>query len=94
MANTVVTGTTNAVKVSFNDDPNKNPDIDKATFAKIDIKYMELKSNHVEVVAGDAARWICSHETNTIRALKIDTVNGAAPTSLSDLYDKLSALIE
>lgn len=93
MPNTVVTSTTNAVKVDFGDDPNKGPH-SKATFAKTDIEYIRLNGNHVEVVAGDSARWILSHETNTIKALTVDSVDGTGPTSLSNLFDLISALIE
>lgn len=94
MANTVVTSTTNAIKVDFNEDPNKGQ-FSKATYAKTDIEYIYLNGNHVEVIAADSFRWILSDDaSNTIKALTIDTVDGIAPTSLSDLYDKISALIE
>lgn len=94
MANTVVTSTTNAIKVAFNDDPNKGL-YSKATYAKSDVEYIYLNGDHVEVIAADSHRWILSHDVNnTIKALTIDTVDGVAPLSLSDLYDKISALIE
>lgn len=93
MANTVVTSTTNAVKVDFGSDPSK-PAYSKATYTKANIEYVRLNGNHVEVVAADSARWILSDVVNSINALKVDTVDSVAPTSLSDLYDKISALIE
>lgn len=93
MANTVVTSTTNAIKVDFGDDPNKGS-MTKATYAKLDIEFVLLNENHVEVVAADSQRWILSHESNTINALIIDHVDGVGPTNLNDLYDKISALIE
>lgn len=94
MANTVVTSTTNSIKVAFNDDPNKGL-YSKATYTKHDIEYIYLNGNHVEVIAADSHRWILSDDVNnTIQALTIDSVDGNAPTSLSDLYDKISALIE
>lgn len=93
MANTVVTSTTNAVKVVFNDDPNKGQ-YSKGTYSKSAIETVYLNGNHVEVICADTRRWVLSHTTNSIKALIIDSVDGVAPTSLSDLYDKISALIE
>lgn len=93
MPNTVVTSTTNSVKVVFNDDSSKTGGINKSCFNKSDIEYFRLNGNHIEVIAGDSARWICSDTTNSINALIIDSVDGASPSSLSDLYDKLIALI-
>lgn len=93
MANTVVTSTTNAIKVNFNDDVNKGR-FSQGTYTKSGIEHVLLNGDHVEVVALDSTRWILSHETNSIQALTIDTVDGVAPASLSDLYDKISALIE
>lgn len=94
MANTVITSTTNAIKVAFNDDPNKGL-YSKATYAKTDIEYIYLNGNHVEVIAADSHRWILSDDIgNNVKALTIDSVDGLAPISLSDLYDKISALIE
>jgi hypothetical protein len=93
MANTTVTSTTNTIKVDFGSDPNK-PMYNKATYTKVGVEHIGLNGNHVEVVAADSFRWILSHETNSIHTLVIDSVNSVAPTSLSDLYDKLSALIE
>jgi hypothetical protein len=81
------------VKVVFKDDSSKTGGATKGTFNKVNIEYIYLHSDHVEVVAGNASRWIVTDDTNSLGALIIDTVNAVAPTSISDLYDKLVALI-
>lgn len=92
MAKTVITSTTNSIKVVFNDDSTL-VGMDKGTWVKANIDAFHLNSDHIEVIADNGARWIVSNATNSINALAVDTVDGAAPTSLSDLYDKLVALI-
>jgi len=92
MANTVITSTTNSIKVVFNDDSSKVA-FDKAIWRKSDIKYMTLTSNHIEIVYGNGMLLV-SDRSNARGDLIVDTVNAAGPSSLSDLYDKLIALIE
>lgn len=93
MANTVITSTTNSIKVVFNDDSSK-VGIDKGTWNKGSIIAFKLHSDHVSAETNDSVgRWIVDDGTNSIGALIIDTIDGASPSSLSDLYDKLIALI-
>lgn len=93
MPNTVVTSTTNSIKVVFNDDSSK-VGIDKGTWNKSAVTSFKLYTDHVSAETIDAVgRWIVDDGTNSIGALIIDSVDGASPSSLSDLYDKLVALI-
>ena len=67
---------------------------EKETINKTDIEYIRLHSNYVEFVPGDHKRYSFSNVSNSIGALVVDSVDAAAPSSLSDLYDKLAALIQ
>lgn len=93
MPNTVVTSTTNAVKVVFNDDSTKVSGITKATFAKLAIEEVKLNGNHVEVQTAHDFRWILDYQANN-SMLVVDSVDGSSPTSLDDLYNKIATLIE
>lgn len=93
MPNTVITSTTNSIKVVFNDDSSK-VGFDKGAWAKSSVRAFKLHSNHISAETSDAVgRWIMDDGTNSIGALIIDTVDGVSPSGLSDLYDKLVALI-
>lgn len=92
MANLVVTSTTNAVKVVFND-LSTAAGMDKGTWAKGTIEHCMLVDDLVSVEALDAVRWTLSHNSNALGMI-VDSVDGASPSSASDLYDKISALIE
>lgn len=93
MANTVITSTTNSIKVVFNDDSTLAGNLSKGTWVKSEISHVGLKSDHIVVVTKDESRWTVSNATNTSNYLKVDSVDAASPSSLSDLYDKLVALI-
>lgn len=92
MPNVVVTSTANSIKVVFNDYAAAAM-MDKGAWSNSEISNIILHSNHVEVITKDGERWILSHTTNSINALIIDSIDGIAPSSLSDLYDKMAALI-
>ena len=93
MANTVITSTTNAIKVVFNDDSSL-VGIAKGTWAKKTVTAVKLEANTVSVETADSVgHWTISHQANTYNALVIDSVDGVAPSSLSDLYDKIVALL-
>lgn len=91
--NTTITSTANSIKFEFNDDKTLMDNFNKICFNKTDIEFVKLNDVHIDIVVGDAHRLICSDVTNTSQYLKVDTVAGVAPTSLSDLYDKIIALI-
>lgn len=90
MANIVVTSTTNAIKVVFNDMSTYSK-MDKGTWRKESITAIHLTSDAIELIArGDDTWRVNLTGTN---ALIVDSIDGVAPSSLSDLYDKLVALI-
>ena len=93
MANTVITSTTNSIKVIFNDDSTK-VGIDRGTYRKYSIISIKLHSDHAEIISQLGDRWIVSNGTNSINSLIIDSIDTVGPSSLSDLYDKLIALIQ
>ena len=94
MANIVITTTTNAVKLVFNDQTWFK--IMRETISKNDIAEVECVSNAVVLVLDDGHRMSFTHDaTNTEDSIGIvDSVDAVAPTSLVDLYNKLSVIIE
>ena len=94
MTNTVVTSTTNAVKFVFNDDSPLAQDRTAATFSLISIEAIIMNGTHVDLDSSHELRVIFDYAANTMGFLVVDSVNGVTPTSLADLYSKLSALIE
>jgi hypothetical protein len=95
MANVVVTSTTNAIKVVFNDAASA-VGMEKGTWRKDKIDLVELVENdtyiRVKVQESNGEFDVSYNETSG--ALIIDSVDGNDPTSNSDLYDKISALVE
>lgn len=92
MANLVVTSTTDTIKVVFNDLATAYG-IKKATWHKARITFQLLPSDsYVKVLVLNEPNWAVSFDGSTGTA-QIDSVNGVAPTSNSDLYDKLSTLL-
>lgn len=90
MPNTVVTSTANSIKVVFNDDSIK-VDMDKGTWRKDEIAHIELLSDHIKIQQKQEKSWHVHNSSSNY--LIIDSVDGNNPSSLSDLYDKLIALI-
>ena len=88
MANLTITSTTNSILVDFGDMPSE---MRKGAWMKSSIISMRLYSDVVSVSTIEDAFEVC--HTATAGAMVIDTVNGAAPSSLSDLYTKLIALV-
>lgn len=96
MANVVITSTTNSIKVDLGV-YGAVPAVDysNVTIRKDKIIDIKLKNSgsFVEAVVQDDGKWTISF--NPVgNALVVDTVDGVAPTSNSDLYTKLIALIE
>lgn len=52
-------------------------------------------SNHVEVRASDGISWALKHDNTAIdgAVYQVASVNGVAPTSLDDLYEKIKAIL-
>ena len=92
MANLVVTSTTNTVQVTFNDLASAYA-IKKAAWHKQRLTFQLLPSDeYVRLLVLNEPKWAVSWNGSTGTA-QIDSVNGVAPTSNSDLYDKLVVLI-
>lgn len=93
MANVVITSTANSIKVVFND-YSTAVGMEKGTWAKNEISDIRLglSDAYVDVETKHEPRWLVVFEATT-GMLLVDSVDGVAPTSNSDLYDKLIALI-
>lgn len=93
MANITITSTTNSIKVEYGD---YTPIIEskKQCWRKEMISNFHLLPDEsaIHVVVIQEKEWMVSWDGST-GTLQIDSVNGVAPTSNSDLYDKLIALI-
>jgi len=96
MANLAVTSTTNSIKVDFQDTPFTDSRtgrvFNKGTWSKSEIGSIRLNDNIITINTKDELDWKVSNDGYE-GTLTIDTVGGAPPSSLSDLYDKLIALI-
>lgn len=93
MTNIVVTSTTNAVNVAFND-LSSAASIAKGAWRKESLRFvLNNDSSKVEVyVVGESVPFQVSYD-GAAGTLQVDSVDGVAPTSTSDLYDKLVALL-
>jgi hypothetical protein len=89
MANLVVTSTTNTIKVVFNDTPADG--ITQGAWRKDKVISFRLHDTYIDVITMGIDFQV-SH-TATAGCLIIDSVDGVAPSSLSDLYNKLTALL-
>lgn len=93
MANIVVTSTTTKVSADFGA-LSSAIGLSKGTWHKDDITSIALGngSNWVEVHTKDGHDWKVCY-TAYADSLVVDSVDGVAPTSNSDLYTKLVALM-
>jgi len=90
MANIVVTSTTNSIKVDFGV---LNTFADKGVWRKEEVSfYLKTGASFIIVKVHNDTPFAVSWDGST-GTLQIDSVGGVAPTSNSDLYDKLIALI-
>lgn len=89
MANVTVTKTTNGIKVEFND-LSEAAGRKKGYWRKDKIRFdLGVNDSCVTVTVQDEPQWCVTWDTGFI----IDSVDGVAPTSNSDLYDKLIAIL-
>lgn len=87
-----VTSTTNTIQVAFND-LSGIYNLKKSTWNKSKIDFQLLNSDlYVKVLVLNEPSWNVSFD-GALDTAQIDSVNGVAPTSNSDLYDKLIALL-
>ena len=93
MANIVITSTTNSIKADFGVYA-PTIKIKKGAWRRDLITSFQLADGDEFIVAYVVGenRWNLSY-TNGSANLIVDSVDGVAPTSNSDLYDKLIALI-
>jgi hypothetical protein len=92
MANLVVTSTTNSISVDFGV-LETAANMKKGVWNKSRITFqLALSDTHVNVLVIGESSWGVSWDGSS-STLQIDSVNSVAPTSNSDLYDKLTALI-
>jgi phage tail tube protein FII len=92
MANLVVTSTTNSIKVDFGV-LGVIPNPKKGTWKKDKVENikLEISDTYVRVTTIGEPEWQLSW--NGTNVLQVDSIDGVAPISNSDLYDKLIALI-
>jgi len=90
MANIVVTSTANSIKVEFND-YSTMLDMTKGTWSKSNITSVHLKTSGILISMLGEHDWLVSFD-GSVGTFQIDTIDSVAPTSNSDLYDKLVAL--
>lgn len=91
MPNITVTSTTNAIKVDFGD-YYPTLQFSKATFDKKHIESIKLDSS-VQINMDKEISWLVTYD-GASGTYQVDSVDSVAPTSNTDLYNKLSALIE
>jgi len=93
MANVVVTSSGNSIIVDFGVYVGADfIPMSKASYHKTNLAEVKLYSDHVRIeMTGVREDWsICTAGAGT--GLIVDTVDGVAPSSLSDLFDKITAL--
>lgn len=95
MANVIVTSTAEEITADFGvyGESDAIP-YAKGSFRKSDIQQIELYStaDHVIVRMNDSFAWKIKHSGSSAEALVIDTVDGVAPASALDLFNKIKAL--
>ena len=94
MANLVVTSTANYIKVDFGVYYPTYYPVSKAYYNANDIEKVELFANMVMVhlIADQNGDWELTYDGSA--GFQVDTVDGVAPTSNSDLCDKIGVLIK
>ena len=93
MANIVVTSTAEYIKVDFGAYYPDSYPVSKAYYNRNELEKVELYSNVVKVHMLDASKdWELTWDG--AEGFQVDTIDTAAPTSDSDLCDKIAALIK
>ena len=92
MAFLVVTSTTNSVRFVANDYAAPFG-WSKRTRLKSSLVTITLHPNYVEYLVGENGKYYLHYITNSDNALIVDSIDGVAPSSLSDLYDKMIAVV-
>lgn len=98
MANITITTDSKLAYVDFgNYTVSGDLDGKKATYliSDISIVWLEKNEDHVRVKMKDAINnpdWFLTYEYKDNISFIVDSINGVAPTSNQDLYDKLNAI--
>lgn len=92
MANLVVTSTTNTIRFVYNDYATPFG-WSKRTRLKISLSVITLHPNFIEYIVNDGTKYYLHYTTNIYGGLIVDSIDGVAPSSLSDLYDKMIAVV-
>lgn len=93
MAKIVVTTSTNQVKAVMNDYA-AIVDLVSGGWRKADVS-IKLHTDHIEVTIVHEKDWkISNSEDLPNHILQVDSVNGGAPASLQDLFDKLYTALD
>ena len=93
MANIVVTSDSNTIKVDFGDYYPTYYPVSIAYYNRNGVEKVELYSDGLKVhILGGAKDWELSYDGSF--GFQVDTVDTVAPTSNSDLCDKIAALIK
>ena len=91
MANIQLTTTTNSIKVDFGV-YSSGLSISKGSWRKDEVASITLNDNHVYMQMKDGIEWPLNYDAQS-KGFTVDTVDAVAPTGLSDLYTKLSAMV-
>jgi hypothetical protein len=92
MAFITVTSTTNSVCFNANDYSTAFG-WSKRTRLKSSLITITLHPNFVEYLVNTHEKYNLHFETNSNSILIVDTIDGVAPTSLDDLYNKMIAIV-
>ena len=93
MANIVVTSDTNCIKVEFNDYYADTYPISVAYYNRNELEKVELYADMVKVhMLNSVKDWELTYDGSA--GFQVDTVDTVAPTSNSDLCDKIASLIK
>lgn len=92
MANLVITSTTNCIEFVFNNYADVlHPE--KAIWHKSSAHFLLVYNNAFVKAIEDNGQDLDLSFNGTSGTMQVDSVDGIAPTSNSDLYDKLSSLL-
>lgn len=93
MAKIVVTTSTNCVRADMNDYA-AGMNLVAGVWRKKDVS-MRLFSDRIEMRISGESAWKISNSEDLVNEIsQVDSVNGGAPTDLSDLFDKLFAALD
>lgn len=91
MANITITTTINSIKVDFGAYAS-GLSISKGTWNRDEVGSITLNDVHVYMQMKGGIEWPLNYDIQD-KGFIVDSIDGATPTSLDDLYTKLSAMI-